>query len=82
MAEHRAPESEDLTGDDNKVIRTGNGLMPEDPKDQPPQDPNWLPPGTISDTEVAAQHFLDLCGSALVRRPVRATYTTFGRSLA
>lgn len=42
-------ESEDLTQDDDKVENTGNGLTPYDTDEQPPQDPAFLPEGTVSD---------------------------------
>lgn len=40
------PQSEDLTADDEYARRTDNGLRPDDPAEQPPQDPEHLPAGT------------------------------------
>ncbi len=40
---------EDLTDTDDQVQRTDNGLRPDDPAEQPPQDPESLPPGTVSE---------------------------------
>jgi hypothetical protein len=45
------PEQEDLTAQgDAEVQRTDNGLRPDDPpeEEQPPQDPGWLPEGTVT----------------------------------
>ncbi len=42
------PQQDDLTADDLRVEPTGNGLTADDPADQPPQDPDWMPPGTIT----------------------------------
>lgn len=40
----------DRTGEDELAERTDNGLRPGDPPEdqQPPQDPAWLPPGTVT----------------------------------
>ncbi len=43
------PQQDDLTADDELAERTDNGLRPDDPPDQPPQDPDWLPPGTATE---------------------------------
>lgn len=43
------PQQADLTADDKLVEPTDNGLRPDDPTEQPPQDASWLPEGT--DTE-------------------------------
>lgn len=53
MTKPNPEQAEDLTQDDAKVEQTGNYLQPEDPEDQPTQDPNFLPEGTVS--EVADQ---------------------------
>jgi hypothetical protein len=46
-----APGQDDLTAEPGErlVERTDNGLRPEDPADQPPQDPELLPEGTESE---------------------------------
>lgn len=45
------PQQDDLTGQGDELVeRTDNGLRPDDPDDQPPQDPGWLPPGTATET--------------------------------
>ncbi len=43
--------AEDLTADDARAEPTDNGLRPEDPPldQQPPQDPAWLPTGTVTE---------------------------------
>lgn len=41
------PQQDDLSTEaDDLVAPTDNGLRPDDPDDQPPQDPGWLPDGT------------------------------------
>jgi len=42
------PAQDDLTGEagEQLVEYTDNGLRPDDPGEQPPQDPAWLPDGT------------------------------------
>ncbi len=42
-----APQ-DNRTAEDELVQRTNNGLRPDDPTEQPPQDPDWLPPGTAT----------------------------------
>jgi hypothetical protein len=42
-------EQDDLTDTDDQVEATDNGLRPDDPLVQPPQDPEALPPGTVSE---------------------------------
>lgn len=44
-------EPEDMTETDELVQDTGNGLQPDDPLDQPPQDPGALPEGTATGDE-------------------------------
>jgi len=46
------PNPDDLndpTVTDGLVEPTGNALTPDDPDEQPPQDPEWLPEGTDSE---------------------------------
>jgi hypothetical protein len=43
------PQQADLTADDTLVERTNNGLRPDDPDEQPPQDAAWLPEGTVTE---------------------------------
>lgn len=45
------PQQDDLTADDELVQPSGNGPGPEDPPEeqQPPQDPDWMPEGTVSE---------------------------------
>jgi hypothetical protein len=43
-----APEQDDLTADDRRAEPTSNGLTADDPADQPPQEPGWLPEGTVT----------------------------------
>jgi hypothetical protein len=45
------PGQDDLTADDERVRPTDNGLRPDDPAEQPPQDPAWLPEGTETEQE-------------------------------
>lgn len=33
---------------DDLIESTGNGPQPDDPDEQPSQDPNHLPPGTVT----------------------------------
>ncbi len=35
---------------DDLVERTSNGQQPDDPDEQPPQDPAWLPDGAPTGT--------------------------------
>jgi hypothetical protein len=43
------PQQEDLTAQGDELVeRTDNGLRPDDPQEQPPQDPAWLPEGTVT----------------------------------
>jgi hypothetical protein len=42
-------DGDDLTETDGLVESTGNGLQPDDPDEQPPQDPDTLPEGTESE---------------------------------
>lgn len=46
-----APGQDDLTAEPGErlVERTDNGLRPEDPADQPPQDSAYLPEGTATE---------------------------------
>ena len=39
-------EPEDTTATDHLVERTDNGLRPDDPDEQPPQDPAAIPAGS------------------------------------
>lgn len=41
-------QQDDLTELDHLAVSTGNGLQPDDPLDQPPQDPGHLPEGTAT----------------------------------
>lgn len=45
------PEQDDLTHEPGEqlVEQTDNGLRPDDPVEQPPQDPAYLPEGTESE---------------------------------
>ena len=43
------PQQADLTADDDLIERTDNGLRPDDPDEQPPQDPEHLPEGTATE---------------------------------
>jgi hypothetical protein len=46
------PQQDDLSAEaDHLVTPTGNGLRPEDPAEQPPQDPDWRPEGTESELQ-------------------------------
>jgi hypothetical protein len=40
--QHEATETDEL------VEATGNGPQPDDPDEQPPQDPEHLPDGTVT----------------------------------
>jgi hypothetical protein len=40
---------DDTTVTDGLVQPTDNGPRDDDPDEQPPQDPEWLPPGTTSE---------------------------------
>lgn len=40
------PALDDTTLTDRLVTPTGNGVQPDDPRDQPPQHRDWLPEGT------------------------------------
>ena len=48
MTEPR-PDDLEATETDDLVETTGNGPQPDDPDEQPPQDPEWLPEGTDSE---------------------------------
>jgi hypothetical protein len=40
------PDPTPLEETDDLIESTGNGLQPDDPVEQPPQDPDHLPDGT------------------------------------
>jgi hypothetical protein len=43
------PRQDNLTGLDLEVTATDNGPQPDDPAEQPPQDPEWVPEGSVSE---------------------------------
>jgi len=46
------PDPAPLEETDDLVEPTGNALQPDDPAEQPSQDPDDLPPGTLSAARV------------------------------
>ncbi len=44
--------ADDATDADDLVEPTGNALQPDDPAEQPSQNPDDLPPGTVSGRQV------------------------------